>query len=427
MHELSTKTVSVVMPAYKEEEYIIDTIEDVVGSLRARALDFEIIIVLDVTPEDKTVNIVRREAEKFQEIRLVERIGKRGVGDAIRAGIGLAEGKIVIPVMADHSETGSDLLRLIDVALEGYDMTVADRFGHGKPSGYPILKYVSNRILNVSARFLLMLPISDITNAFKAYRRESLSNVTIRSKGFEIFLELPVKTIRLRNSRTATVEANHVARRRKESKLSLFREGPKYAKLLFSLFIHPNPRAIGQGGVELPMDNGRIKSVLGRVASRKRMHIVRSLIAKKMAILDLGCGTGWLVKLLRGEGYMVIGVDTNLPDADTSSYLLRRSAYETGFADNAFDCIICLETIEHLEPRVYTEIKRISNNGARLLVTTPKKRWNWLVEILSRVGLSSPLVTPHINCVDPPDIPFDLEVSRSFMFLEWYGIYTIRK
>jgi len=160
--------------------------------------------------------------------------------------MGLAEGKIVIPVMADHSETGGDLLRLLHVALQGYDVTVADRFGRGKPPSYPLAKYVANRILNLSARFLLTLPISDVTNAFKAYRKDLLKSVTLQSKGFEIFLELPVKTIRLRRSRIATVQADHVARKKSEPKLSLFREGPRYAKLLLFLFLQRSKTVVRQ-------------------------------------------------------------------------------------------------------------------------------------------------------------------------------------
>jgi len=168
------------------------------------------------------------------------------------------------------------------------------------------------------------------------------------------------------------------------------------------------------------------KSLLGRIADRKRTRLVHSLVSKNMVILDLGCGTGWLVEMLRREGYNAVGIDPNLPNAN-SSYLLKRSAYETGFVNDRFDCIICLETIEHLEPRVYTEIERISKNEGRLLITTPKKKWNRLTEFLSSTGLTEPLVTPHINLVDPHDIPFDLQASGSLMFLEWYGVYMIRK
>ena len=115
------------------------------------------------------------------------------------------------------------------------------------------------------------------------------------------------------------------------------------------------------------------------------------------------------------------------PGSSSKSYLLKGVADETGFADESFDCIILLETLEHLSPRVYAEIKRIAKDRGELILTTPKKRWNWLIELLSTRGLADPLVTPHINLVGPWDIPFELETFGSFMFLEWYGIYRIHK
>jgi len=167
--------------------------------------------------------------------------------------------------------------------------------------------------------------------------------------------------------------------------------------------------------------------ILGTIANDKRLKLVRSHISPDMSVLDVGCGTGWLVEKLRKEGFNVIGIDPNLPSGHSKNFLLERSAYETGFADDSFDCIICLETIEHLEPRVYEEIKRIAKDSSRLIVTTPKKRWNGIVELLSRVGLADPLVSPHINIVDPLDLPFLLEQTGSFMLLEWYGIYRVVK
>jgi len=146
-----------------------------------------------------------------------------------------------------------------------------------------------------------------------------------------------------------------------------------------------------------------------------------------MSILDLGCGNGLLVERLRGDGFNAIGIDPNLPESKSFGYLLKRSAYRTEFSDNSFDCIICIETIEHLEPRVYGEIRRIGKDGCKLIMTTPKKRWNTLIETLSSLGLADPLVTPHINLVDPLDLPFRLERAASFMGLEWYGIYSIIK
>lgn len=168
-------------------------------------------------------------------------------------------------------------------------------------------------------------------------------------------------------------------------------------------------------------------TIIDELADRKRLHLVIKEISGQKAILDLGCGEGWLVKSLRSSGFNIVGLDPNLPVNSENNYLFRKSAYDTGFEDDTFDCILCIETIEHLEPRAYAEIKRILTRGGMLFVTTPKKRWNWLIEFLSSLRLIDPLVTPHINLVDPDDMPFELVRRNSFMLFEWWGIYLNRK
>ncbi|MBS7622845.1 methyltransferase domain-containing protein [Candidatus Bathyarchaeota archaeon] len=169
-------------------------------------------------------------------------------------------------------------------------------------------------------------------------------------------------------------------------------------------------------------------SLLGKIADWKRLELILSQISRNMTILDLGCGNGWLVEALRRMGFNIIGIDPNLPPLECyPSYLLKRNAYETGFPDDSFDCIVLLETIEHLEPRVYVEIRRIIRDRGKLIITTHKKRWNWLIETLSLMRLADSLGTPHINLVEPSQIPFQLQESGSFMYLEWYGIYKVIK
>jgi SAM-dependent methyltransferase len=145
-----------------------------------------------------------------------------------------------------------------------------------------------------------------------------------------------------------------------------------------------------------------------------------------MKILDLGCGTGWLVKELRGRGYDATGIDINLPDK-SPEYLKKGDAYMTGFPDDAFDCVACFETIEHFERKVYAEIKRVTKPDGMLILTTPKKRFNWIVDMLSSSGVIDPEVTPHVNVVGPEDIPFNRKEGGSFMVLEWWGVYTVKK
>jgi len=235
--------VSVIVPAYREEECIEDTLVDVIAGLRGARSQFEVIVILDSVPGDRTGSILRKLCQRFSEIRLIERSGKRGVGDAVCTGIRLAKGNIFVQIMGDHSESPLDLVKLINAIAQGYDVAIGARFEHGRPPGYPVLKYIANRCCNYLVKVLFHIPTSDTTNAFKAYRTELLKNLTLSSKGFEIFVEIPIRVLRNKNLKTINIKVQHTVRKKREAKLSLFKDGPRYMKMILSLFSSKEIRA----------------------------------------------------------------------------------------------------------------------------------------------------------------------------------------
>ena len=229
--------VTILIPAYKEEEYIETTLKEIAGAFRTADIAFEILVVVDLVPGDRTGTYVRRTSEEYPEIRIIERIGRRGVGDAITTGIREANGEIIIPVMGDQSEHPSDIIRLARKAEE-VDVVFTDRFRNGKPPGYPVIKYIANRCCNIAVMVLFRIPYRDTTNAFKAYRRQLLKDLILSSRGFEIFLEIPLKVMRLGPLRTSVIEVRHTVKKKGAPKLSVPRDGTRYARLVLSLLSH---------------------------------------------------------------------------------------------------------------------------------------------------------------------------------------------
>ena len=232
--EERTPFVSILIPAFKEAEHIEATVKSIVQTFRNCGLLYEILIVLDVVPGDRTPACVRKIARTYPEVRVIERQGKRGVGDAIRTGIRGATGEVVIPVMGDQSENPADILRLARRA-QYCDIVFTERFRLGRPAGYPVVKYVANRCCNLAVSLLFRIPYTDTTNAFKAYRRDLLSRIELHSKGFEIFLELPLKVMMLGPAKTDQIEVNHTVRKKKFAKLSVLKDGSRYVRVLISL------------------------------------------------------------------------------------------------------------------------------------------------------------------------------------------------
>ena len=228
------KSVSVIIPAYKEEETIEKVINGILSEFQ-NEFDFEIIVVIDTAPQDRTFDIVNNMSKQFPQIKIIMNEKKRGVGKAIIDGIERATKDTTIIVMADDSEKSSDLRKLVLKMNEGHDMVFANRFmHHAILDNYPKNKYFFNRLCNFTIRLLFKIPSNDITNAVKVYKSEILKDMNPTSDGFEIFAELPIRAYVNGYRNIAEVATNHNAGKKEKSKFSIFNEGPKYVKMMLS-------------------------------------------------------------------------------------------------------------------------------------------------------------------------------------------------
>jgi len=215
----------------------VQTITETIVALRQNRFDFEVIVVLDSVPGDQTGSMTHELCAKFAELRLIERPGKRGVGNAVKTGISAAEGDILAIVMADYSECPNDLVKLLRAVAQGYDMAIGDRFGNGKPHNYPFPKYIVNRCYNLLIKLIFAVASFDTTNAFKAYNARILRQINISSKGFEVFAEIPLGVfLRVPRANITSISVKHSVRKKREAKLSLLKEGPRYIRIVASMF-----------------------------------------------------------------------------------------------------------------------------------------------------------------------------------------------
>lgn len=223
--------ISVLVPAYKEAETIEDTIRRLHRVLRDNKMSFEIIVIVDEVPNDRTADAVGALKKEYKEIRLARRKGKKGVGRAIRDGIRMSNGNVIIPIMADSSENPTDIIELSRQIQKGYEIAVGNRFIRKNASmKYPFLKYIANRGYYCLLKVFFGFPSNDVTNAFKAYKAEILKNLNLESDGFEIFAEIPLKAYLSGHKKIINVPVSYYDRRKGAPKLALTTEGPRYLK-----------------------------------------------------------------------------------------------------------------------------------------------------------------------------------------------------
>jgi len=236
--------ISCVVPAYNEEENLEELIERLIPVLESydETKDYEIILVND-NSTDNTPTIIDALANENPRIKPVHRASTPGFGNAIKEGFKHAEGDIIIPVMGDLSDEPKDIPKLVRKIEEGYDIAYGSRFiKGGSVEDYPAAKMLANRIFNNAVRFLFGIPHRDVTNAFKAYKREVLDAIgieNIEAEGFDLTVEIPLKA-HILGFKSAEVPVNWHGREKGEAKLKLSENGFVYGKRLLKLFFWGN-------------------------------------------------------------------------------------------------------------------------------------------------------------------------------------------
>lgn len=223
---------SVIIPAQNEEGSLAATVEGVLTAFRETGIELEILIVND-NSRDGTAALAETLARRHSQVRFYHRSSPPGFGLAVRDGIARVQGDAVMIVMADASDDPQDMIAYARKIQEGYDCVFGSRFiPGGGVENYPTHKLILNRLANWFIQLLFLTRHNDITNTFKAYRREVIeASQPLISKRFNITVELPLKAL-IRGYKIATLPIRWYGRKTGMSKLVIHEMGSRY---LFSI------------------------------------------------------------------------------------------------------------------------------------------------------------------------------------------------
>jgi dolichol-phosphate mannosyltransferase len=182
-------SVSVVLPTYNEADNIGPLIEALLSHLPQES---EIIVVDDDSP-DLTWQVVEGLAKNDSRIRLIRRIGRRGLTSALQEGIDASQGKVVFWMDCDFSMPPDKIPELLK-ALEDHDIAMASRYiPGGEEKGHsPLGSFLSRMICRLASR-ILNPSIKDFTSGYIGIRREVLKTLPLRGDYGEYFIELIYK------------------------------------------------------------------------------------------------------------------------------------------------------------------------------------------------------------------------------------------
>jgi dolichol-phosphate mannosyltransferase len=231
------KKLSVIIPAYNEEDSLPETLTTLSETLLRENIPHEIVVVND-NSKDRTLEVLQELSSTIKELIYYTNVGPNGFGCAVRYGLERFKGDCVAIMMADLSDDPNDLVSFYNKYLEGYDCVFGTRWKKGgKVEGYPLLKRILNRFFNILVQMLVRHKYNDTTNAFKLYSKETIDGLKpFLSPHFNLTLEMPLKAY-IRGYKFAVLPNSWRQRKFGESKLKLKEMGSRYFFILLYCLI----------------------------------------------------------------------------------------------------------------------------------------------------------------------------------------------
>ncbi|MEW6249741.1 MAG: polyprenol monophosphomannose synthase [Planctomycetota bacterium] len=223
--------VSVVVPTYREAENLALLVPRIAAALAGHVGSYEIIIV-DDDSRDGTAELVPQLAERFP-VRLITRVGERGLSTAVLRGFGEARGEVLVCMDADLSHSPEALPALLEALREpGVEFVIGSRYveGGGIDEEWGVFRRLNSRVATLLAR--PFTSARDPLAGFFAVPRAVLARAApLAPIGYKIGLEILVKA-RCRVVREVPIHFGD--RRFGRSKLSV-REQLRYLRHLLHL------------------------------------------------------------------------------------------------------------------------------------------------------------------------------------------------
>ena len=163
--------VSIITPVYNERDNLRKFIPQVEEVLSDTPYNFEIVIVDDNSP-DGSGGVAQKLAEEYENIKILHRPKKMGLGTAYKEGYKLTEGRLIVSIDSDLSHDPEILPHMIE-ETETADIVIGSRFVKGGGiEGRSMWRDLLSTFANYFIRAITGQNIKDWTSGLRVYRRE---------------------------------------------------------------------------------------------------------------------------------------------------------------------------------------------------------------------------------------------------------------
>ena len=201
----------VLLPIYNEERELAACLDRVLASVASE------VIAVDDCSTDATPQILARYHDP--RLKVIRHDQNRGKGGGIRTALQHATGDMCIIQDADTEYDPRDYGRLLEPIAQGRAQVV---YGARDLRKQPLIGYLGNKFLTVMTNLLCGTRLSDMETCYKVVSIALMRELNLRSRGFEVELEI---TVKLAKRRVKIVEVPIAYTPRPDKKLRRFRDG----------------------------------------------------------------------------------------------------------------------------------------------------------------------------------------------------------
>ncbi|MEQ9544746.1 MAG: glycosyltransferase family 2 protein [Marinobacter sp.] len=217
----SMKSCTIIIPARNEG----DSLKSLLPKVKEQCPDADIIVVNDGSTDDTS-----EVCYKFSVTEVVHRYS-RGNGAAIKSGVRLAEGEVIVFMDGDGQHSPRDIPRLLERLEEGADLVVGAR---QKGSQASVGRGFANRFYNRLASYMTGQPVEDLTSGFRAVRADKFRQfLYLLPNGFSYPTTSTMAFFRA-GYEVAYIPI-HAARRQGRSHIRPLKDGLRFLLIIFKI------------------------------------------------------------------------------------------------------------------------------------------------------------------------------------------------
>lgn len=232
--------VSVVLPVFEEQATIGQLVTELVSSLSTAGITFEIVAVDDGS-RDGTLEALGEARRRYpDQLRIARHLTNKGNGAALRTGIRVARGEIVVTMDADGQHSPEYISKLTEL-IPPYDLVIGARTQGYRGRWH---RNLANRFYRAFASWLTKKRIEDLTSGFRAMRRSAVVHfLPLFPEGFSAPTTTTMAFLKA-GYNVAFVSVSVRERLQGKSKIRLWSDGTRFLTIILRMIMLYDPLRI---------------------------------------------------------------------------------------------------------------------------------------------------------------------------------------